>query len=368
MCGTCLETQKTADPFPIVVRERAGVDLTDYPVKVRLEDIGFTDWASLTPESIYFMDANGNPLYFWIELLDTVNQKSIIWVKIPSLPANSQITIYMHYGGSNPYPQYHDPTKVFILFDDFEELDTSKWTPIGSPTIVDGALRLTPNNAVMTAQPMPKNIRVRAKLMWASFGAYGARLAVEVRSNSARTTKYDYMIEQRPPLKCTIRKWVNGNVTDLNYITISPIYNINTWYKEECRAYETNLSWLVADGVATVTATDSDILVNGHVVLITWDAGNDVRVDWVAIAQYVEPEPAVESAEQPPQPPPAPIQPELPVADSLVIELPPAQQPPTPPPEQPPPAPPTRRLKIPWWIIIPILLLILVRRREEEKR
>jgi hypothetical protein len=52
--------------------------------------------------------------------------------------------------------------------------------------------------------------------------------------------------------------------------------------------------------------------------LETWDTGNDVRIDWVAIAPYVDPEPTVESAEQPP--PPTPIQPELPVADSLVIE------------------------------------------------
>ena len=395
VCKTCQET----DPFAITIREQAGVNLTDYPVKIQLENIGFTDWASLTPESIYFTDANNNPLYFWIELLDTTNKKSIIWVKIPSLPANSQITIYMYYGGSNPYPGYHDPTKVFILFDDFNTLDTTKWTLIGSPTVVDGALRLTPNNAVMTAQIMPKNIRVRIKEMWISKGIYGERLGISVRSNSDRSTRYDYITEQKDTyLKCTIRKWIGGRITDLNYIMTSALYSLNTWYKEEYRAYETKLSWLVCDGVATVTATDSAILVDGYVVLETWDEGNDVRIDWVAIAPYVDPEPEVSSpSAQPAQlvadslvieteavtqpsptpaypvsdslvietevvaPPPVP-QPAYPVSDSLVIE---AEVAPPPPPPPPPPAPP--RKLIPWWLIIIIIILLIARKWEERR-
>jgi hypothetical protein len=367
MCRSCLDTQK-ADPLTIIVRERAGVDLTDYPVRIQLENLGFTDWANLTPESIYFTDENGNPLYFWIEELDTVNRKSIIWVKIPSLQANSQITIYMHYGGENQYTQYHDPTKVFILFDNFDALDTTKWTLIGSPTVVDGALRLTPGNIVMTAQAMPKNIRVRIKLKFASFGVNGARLAIQIRSNSARTTMYDYMIEQRPgSLKCTIRRFIGGSVTDLNWITTTPLYSIDTWYKDDCRAYETMLSWLVCDGLATVTATDSQILTDGHVVLDTWDAGNDVRVDWVAIAPFVDPEPEVSLA-TPPAPPPTIPQPTYPISDSLVIET-GVVTPPPPPPEQPQPAPPRlkKKLEIPWWLIIIIIILLLIARKREEK-
>jgi hypothetical protein len=311
-----LEKQETADPFAIPITERAGVNLTNYPVRIQLENIGFTDWASLTPESIYFTDANGNPLYFWIELLDTTNKKSIIWVKIPSLPANSQITIYMYYGGSNPYSTYNDPTKVFILFDDFNTLDTTKWTPIGSPTVVDGALRLTPSNFVMTAQVMPKNIRVRLKEMYASFGTYGPRLAIEIRSNSARDTRYDFANEQGNRNTATgyynIKKYIAGSVTVIGMGSRISRYSTNTWYIEDCRAYETKLSWLVQDGAETITVTDSDILVDGYVILETWDTGNDVRIDWVAIAPYVDPEPIVG---QQPVTPPSRL-----VSDSLVIE------------------------------------------------
>jgi hypothetical protein len=412
----CLETQETVDPFAIQITEKAGVNLTDYPVRIQLENIGFTDWASLTPESIYFTDANGNPLYFWIELLDTVNQKSIIWVKIPSLPANSQITIYMYYGGSNPYPQYHDPTKVFILFDDFNTLDTTKWTPIGSPTVVDGALQLTPNNGVMTAQVMPKNIRVRVKEMWASFGGYGPRLRIGIRSNSARDTRYAFQNEQGNLNTAigyyNIVKYINGSGTYIAKGSRTSRYSTNTWYKEDCRAYETKLSWLVQDGAETVTATDSDILVDGYVALETWDTGNDVRIDWIAIAPYVDPEPTVgqQLVTQPTQPvsdslvieaeiiaipqPTQPVsdslvvgtevttipQPTYPVDDSLVIET---EVTAVPQPTQlvsdslvietgvamPPPIPqPAVKAEFPWWIIILIILLVMIasvyRRRE----
>jgi len=386
VCKACLETRETADPFAIQITERAGVNLTDYPVKIQLENIGFTDWDSLTPESIYFTDANGNPLYFWIELLDTVNKKSIIWVKIPSLPANSRITIYMYYGGSNPYPGYHDPTKVFILFDDFNTLDTTKWTLIGSPTVVDGALQLTPGNAVMTAQVMPKNIRVRVKEMWTSFGAYGPRFAIGIRSNSARDTRYSFANEQGNLNTAigyyNIVKWIAGSATYIGKGSRTTRYSTNTWYKEDCRAYETKLIWLVQDGAETVTATDSDILVDGYVILETGDTGNDVRVDWVAIAPYVDPEPAVEQqlVTQPAQPvsdslvveteittipqPAYPVsdalaietevttvpQPAYPVSDSLVVETEAVAPPPTPP---PPPAP---KPLFPWWILLLLAL------------
>jgi len=416
VCKTCQET----DPFAITIREQAGVNLTDYPVKIQLENIGFTDWASLTPESIYFTDANGNPLYFWIELLDTVNQKSIIWVKIPSLPANSQITIYMYYGGSNPYPGYHDPTKVFILFDDFNTLDTTKWTLIGSPTVVDGALRLTPGNAVMTAQVMPKNIRVRIKEMWTSFSTYGPRLTIGIRSNSARDTRYSFQNEQGNLNTAigyyNILKRIAGSGTYIATGSRITRYSTNTWYKEDCRAYETKLVWLVQDGAETVTATDSDILVDGYVILETWDTGNDVRVDWVAIAPYVDPEPAVvaqgiqpaypvsdslvveteiTTIPQPIQPvsdslvveteittipqpaypvsdslvveteivapPPTIPQPEYPVSDSLVLET----EVVTPPPPPPPPAPKPR---FPWWILLLLVLMAIAYKHTEKKK
>jgi len=113
--------------YAIDIKENAGVNLTDYQVKIVLENIGFTDWANLTADSIYFLDSAGNPLYFWIERLDTANKRSTIWVKIPSIPANSIVRIYMYYGGSNPYSSYNDPYKTFLFFEDFENDRDPNW-------------------------------------------------------------------------------------------------------------------------------------------------------------------------------------------------------------------------------------------------
>ena len=108
--------------------------MIDYPtsvsgvsIKLEFDQTNFKDW-SIDPSTIYFIDQNNNVLYFWIEKWDSSIPKGIIWVKtdIPN-------TIYMYYGGSNPYSSYNDPTQVFLLYDDFDDgvLD-SVYTLFGS--------------------------------------------------------------------------------------------------------------------------------------------------------------------------------------------------------------------------------------------
>jgi len=61
---------------------------------------------------IRFTDANGNPLNYWIESgCNTAN--TVIWVKVPSIPANGQVTVYMYYGNPNALSE-SNPNNVFI--------------------------------------------------------------------------------------------------------------------------------------------------------------------------------------------------------------------------------------------------------------
>jgi hypothetical protein len=130
------------------------------------------------------------------------------------------------------------------------------------------------------------------------------------------STRYEFANEQGNANTSVgyynINKWIAGSTTNIGKGSRTSYYSTNTWYKEDYRAYETKLSWLVQDGVETVTATDSGILVDGYIVLRTWDTGNDVGIDWIAIASYVDPEPAVGQQ--------LVTQPTQPVSDSLVVE------------------------------------------------
>jgi len=107
---------------PITITEQSGNDLTDYQVKIVLDSTwdGWNNLATTNGSDIYFLDSSNNPLYYWIEEFDYSNQEATIWVKVPSIPASSSVTIYMYYGEDNPYSSYNDPSKVFLFYDDFE--------------------------------------------------------------------------------------------------------------------------------------------------------------------------------------------------------------------------------------------------------
>jgi len=111
----------------ITITNNTSQDLTDYVIRLDFNANNF-DFTKTQPDGsdIYFLDENGNPLYYWIEKWDTQNKIGLIWVKVPSIPANSTVKIKMCYGSNNPYQSYNDPTKVFLFFEDFEEYELNK--------------------------------------------------------------------------------------------------------------------------------------------------------------------------------------------------------------------------------------------------
>jgi len=78
-------------------------DLTDYQVKITLDNTNFDfSHANSDGSDIRFTDDDGSTLlYHWIEKWDSTNQEAIIWVKVPSIPASSNKTIYMYYGNAS---------------------------------------------------------------------------------------------------------------------------------------------------------------------------------------------------------------------------------------------------------------------------
>jgi len=83
----------------IRITEQSGSDLTDYQVLIELNSTNFDfSHAQTNGEDIRFTDAGGNLLSYWIEKFDPVAEEAKIWVKVPSIPANSSVEIYMYYG------------------------------------------------------------------------------------------------------------------------------------------------------------------------------------------------------------------------------------------------------------------------------
>ena len=103
---------------PVMITERSGNDLHDYAVRVVL-DQSFPLWGLLDGGNLYFVDpSTGSKLYYYIESLDTTNKQAVIWVRVPSLLANSTKTILMVVGAS--VSGYNDPSSTFLYYDDSE--------------------------------------------------------------------------------------------------------------------------------------------------------------------------------------------------------------------------------------------------------
>ena len=104
----------------ITITEQSGSNLTDYQVRIDLDATNF-DFSHFlnNGNDLRFTDAAGNVLPYWVELMDLVNQQATIWVKVPSIPANGSVDIYMYYGNDSAVSA-SNVDNTFLFGDDFK--------------------------------------------------------------------------------------------------------------------------------------------------------------------------------------------------------------------------------------------------------
>ena len=120
----------------ITILEQSGSDLTDYQVCIDLNAANF-DFSHFLNEGkdLRFTDASGNLLDYWVESMDIAAQQATIWVKVPSIPANSTVDIYMYYGNSEAN-SVSNAEATFAFFDDFN-ITNAVSTNGGNGAVVD---------------------------------------------------------------------------------------------------------------------------------------------------------------------------------------------------------------------------------------
>src|SRR5512141_3047734 len=77
-----------------------GSALSDFQVKVSLSAANFTfAHAQSVGQDLRVLDSDDvTPLSYWLENYNASAQSATLWVKVPSLPANTSKTIYLYYG------------------------------------------------------------------------------------------------------------------------------------------------------------------------------------------------------------------------------------------------------------------------------
>lgn len=103
----------------IVITENSGEALTDYQVPISLDSSNFNFSQAKADGSDLRFSSRGKTLNYWTESWDQEAEKALVWVKIPSLPANTDTVLLMKYG--NPADEaVSNGGKTFEFFDDFE--------------------------------------------------------------------------------------------------------------------------------------------------------------------------------------------------------------------------------------------------------
>ena len=111
------------EPVLMTVVEGSGVRLSQYAVRVELNETNFSGWDAVSGVGgIFFVDGRtGLPLYYWVESFDRERRHAMVWVRVDSVPAKGTVPVLMFYGGENQLSgRFHDPGKVFYYFNDFE--------------------------------------------------------------------------------------------------------------------------------------------------------------------------------------------------------------------------------------------------------
>jgi len=297
------------------IKELSGNTLTDYQIKI---EIGAGDpiWehARSAGEDIRFCyHPEEEMLSYWIEKYDPDAEEAIIWVKVPEIPANSEIEIYMYYG--NPeVPSASDGDATFELFDDFDDgvQDTSKWdtysytTPSFEET-PEGMLRVTDDSSneeigyyvskkSFKASDFGFALRVRSRYHMTS-GTWSHQMVVGILHDGT------YYVDKEPNAY-----WICHNPTYSGVYLMSPSQSKldeglpfatdGEFYVRELRVTKGTsgtISFWRDDGL-TLSWSGSYEHTEGYVVIGHRGGGSEQgwsEFDWALVRKYTEPEPSV---------------------------------------------------------------------------
>ena len=147
--------------LPITVANNTFANLSDYQVKVTVNTATPIAAGKMisTGDDIRFIDgASCNNLNYWIESgMNSAN--TVIWIKLPTLPATANRVINMYYGNVLA-PTASNGDSTFLIFDDFlgTSLNTAKWQTVITGT---GSVNVSGGNLVCTTTA-EANIRSKA--------------------------------------------------------------------------------------------------------------------------------------------------------------------------------------------------------------
>jgi len=279
--------------IPIDVHESSGSDLEDYQVPVVVNTAAPIADGTMRPDAGDLRFSwQGLELPYWIE--SGVNTESTkVWVRVPLLNANSNQTIYAHYGNPGA-TSTASGDEVFEFFDDFEDgFGVGKWDFAGGRR--PGVFRSSDGLALAYASdggavlptglgyPIPSDFAIEFDGYATPIGPWAYVGAAGRFEDSGNYFAYYVNDGQR-----AIQNYSSGVVKNQGYTWYEPA--LSAWHKFMATAVGTMHEFYI-DGENYVSMEDSDHP-SGRAGLWTYRA-NPTRWDNFRVRKYVEQGPTV---------------------------------------------------------------------------
>jgi hypothetical protein len=274
---------------PITVNNSLTSALTDYQVYLQIETNSLISAGKMNSDCSDIRFTYYNPatqaetlISHWLESGCNTGSTSI-WVKVSSIPASGNSTIYMYYGNSGA-TSTSSGDNTFIFFDDFDDgsLDTTNRWNIGAGTPTESGGILTLNSAgerVYSKSQYGINTALRFRANYPAAGSWIGYETAGYGTSPFAVVNYDatygfVAYNYVSAAKTTALGAFTGSYHTYDIIrnsTTSNIYNV--------------------DNILKATHTTQLSSNNLYIPLVAY-AGTAFTVDWIALRNYYSPEPS----------------------------------------------------------------------------
>ncbi len=281
--------------IPIYIKEMSGKDLTDFQVLITL-DSNF-NWSAVKSDGSDIRFIGISSLDYWIEEWN-YGSSAKIWVRLPSIPANQNITIYMYYGNSSATPKSNGRS-VFLFFDDFDDGDVSDWHKKNAKISVKNfmgkkVLKLEPKGRELYQHlAVPNNCSINEETYIVGAYIYDERPAGGLLFHYVDDKNW-WSLELYPPSFDIFRPYIRN---DKGWVyTKSPSsISANTWYKIEVVAHPDSFEMYINGELKWTQAISNAYRLNGYskVGFVEHKGFGPLYADYIYVRKYTIQEPQV---------------------------------------------------------------------------
>jgi len=275
--------------------------LTDFQITIRLNTAFLIFKGKMRSDcgDIRVTDSNGNLLPVWIDPDTKGLWNTKVYVKVPSIPANSVVTLYLFYGNPDA-TDVSDPASVFDFFDDFSgtTLDETKWTAARwtgtgawSVTVGNGYVEINSGSSTRagivskTAFALP--FIVEGKLAYVSGDQLWNSITQTASGSHSDLVEHGY---DSSGARYTYRKASGGSYTNYQQFSRNAP---RSWFTRFAIEWLTNAGRYHEWDIQVNSTTTQDRYTSGSCYIQLSTFNGTARWDWIAVRKHAATLPAV---------------------------------------------------------------------------